>query len=50
MRVHDEIIAEHAEGDNVLDEMNRILSMPIPWADGLLLKGDGFSNGFYKKE
>ena len=50
MHVHDEIIAEHAEGDSVLDEMNRILSTPIPWADGLLLKGDGFSNEFYKKE
>lgn len=50
MHIHDEIVAEHEKGDGVLDEMNELLSQPIPWADGLLLKGDGFVSDFYKKE
>lgn len=50
MHIHDEIVAEHEKGDGVLDEMNALLGQPIPWADGLLLKGDGFVSDFYKKE
>lgn len=50
MHIHDEIVAEHDISDLLLDEMNNLLSLPIPWAPGLLLKGDGFTNDYYKKE
>lgn len=50
MYIHDEIVAEHDINDFLLDEMNNLLSLPIQWAPGLLLKGDGFKNDYYKKE
>lgn len=50
MHVHDEIIAEMPLGVGSLEEMNEILSLPIPWAPGLPLKGAGFETQFYKKD
>lgn len=46
MHIHDEIVAE----GGAIERMNRILSEPIPWAPGLLLRGDGFTSKYYKKE
>ncbi len=46
MHIHDEIVAEGHD----LERMNKILSEPIPWAPGLLLRGDGFTSKYYKKE
>lgn len=50
MHVHDEIIAEHEKMPGTLEYMNDLLAQPIPWAPGLLLKGDGFMSDFYKKD
>lgn len=50
MHVHDEIIAEHEKMPGTLEYMNALLAQPIPWAPGLLLKGDGFMSDFYKKD
>lgn len=47
--VHDEVIVEHQE--NRLGEILAMMADPVPWAPGLLLKGDGFSTAsYYRKE
>jgi DNA polymerase len=45
--VHDEIILEGAEDQ--LDEVLRLMTEPIPWAPGLPLAAEGFTNSYYKK-
>ena len=46
--VHDEVIVEGNAAD--LRAICDLLGKPLPWAQGLLLKADGFTAGFYKKE
>ncbi len=50
--VHDEVILEvvasHAEAR--LQEMLAMMAEPIPWAPGLVLKGDGFVSEYYRKD
>ena len=46
--VHDEVIIENPV--DVLDTVLDLMSLPISWAPGLLLKGDGFICDFYRKE
>jgi len=43
--VHDEVIVEHPTDE--LDKVLKIMAEPIPWAPGLILKGDGFSTTQY---
>lgn len=50
LHVHDEIVAENQIGDGTLEEMLRIMGEPISWASGLILKGEGFTSNYYKKE
>ena len=47
--VHDEIIAEAPEGSR-WEDMAEIMSQPIPWAPGLLLRADGYDTPFYMKD
>lgn len=47
--VHDEIIAEAPEGSR-WEDMAEIMSQPIEWAPGLLLRADGYETPFYKKD
>lgn len=47
--VHDEIIAEAPEGSS-WEAMADIMGQPIPWAPGLLLRGDGYTTKFYMKD
>lgn len=47
--VHDEVIVEAPEGTQ-LQPLLDIMSTPIPWAPGLLLKGAGFSCDYYQKD
>jgi len=49
MHVHDEVIID-APQDISLEETCAVMGEPIPWALGLLLKADGFTSSFYKKE
>lgn len=49
MHVHDEIICEMPDGTGSLEEMIQIMTEPIPWAPGLLLKAEGFETDFYQK-
>lgn len=47
--VHDEIVFEVPENLDCLEEIEQIMSEPIPWAQGLPLKAEGFITKYYKK-
>lgn len=49
--VHDEIILEVPDdGTNYLEDIERIMSLPIEWAEGLNLDSEGFNSYFYMKD
>ena len=49
--IHDEVVNDQPlEMENALDTAIAIMSRPIPWAPGLLLRADGFEAQYYKKE
>jgi DNA polymerase len=48
--VHDEIVIEAPEKFGSLEEVLEIMSRPISWAPGLVLKADGFETPYYRKE
>ena len=52
MHIHDEMVVEvnagTAEAD--LKEICSIMGRPIPWAPGLLLRADGYTTEYYKKD
>lgn len=52
MHVHDEVICEVSaeEAESRLEQMIEIMRTPIPWAPGLVLDADGFTEDFYKKD
>lgn len=50
MSVHDEIVCEVPDGFGSIEEMNKIMSNPIPWAKGLPLTADSYETKFYKKD
>ncbi len=47
--VHDEVIIDAPMDTNVEDICN-LMSEPIPWAPGLILKGAGFESNYYMKD
>ncbi len=46
MHIHDEIVVE----DMSLKELKMVVEKPIEWAEGLIIKADGFETDFYMKE
>lgn len=51
--VHDEVVLEVPEGQGpaALAEALELMSQPLPWAPGLILKGDGFvAEKYYRKD
>ena len=48
--VHDEIIAEEPTDGRTWQDMAAVMSQPIDWAPGLLLRADGYDTEFYKKD
>lgn len=50
--VHDEVIVEVAAAgaETRLEELLSLMAAPIPWAPGLLLKGEGFLSNYYRKD
>ena len=50
MTVHDEIIAEMPIGVGSVKEVEALMSAPISWAAGLLLKAVGFESAYYRKD
>ena len=49
MHIHDEMVVDCPK-EKQLKELTDIMAEPIPWANGLILKGDGFESMFYKKD
>lgn len=49
MHIHDEVVLE-CDKSITVDEINAVMSEPIDWAEGLVLKGAGFENDFYMKD
>lgn len=47
--VHDEVVID-APMDVTVDEVCDLMSEPIPWAPGLILKAAGFEADYYKKD
>ena len=52
MHVHDEMIVEvpEAEADGALRYMQACMGTEMPWAPGLLLRGDGYITDYYRKD
>ncbi len=52
MHVHDEMIVEVPEtaADVALSDICGIMARPVPWAPGLVLRGDGYVTKFYRKD
>jgi DNA polymerase len=52
MHIHDEVVIDRpaSEGIDYLIKACGIMGLPIPWAPGLLLRADGFTTDYYKKE
>lgn len=47
--VHDEVIIEAPIGTS-WEQVAEVMGRPIDWAPGLLLRGDGYSTPFYRKD
>lgn len=47
--VHDEVIID-APMEVTVEQICSLMAEPIPWAEGLILKGAGFENGYYMKD
>lgn len=52
MHVHDEMVVEVPEGmaNAALVDICAVMAEPLPWAPGLVLKGDGYTCDFYRKD
>jgi DNA polymerase len=50
MHVHDEVVLEMPEGKGSTEEVDAIMSEPIPWAKGLPLKAESYETFYYKKD
>ena len=49
--VHDEIICtEPLDSDRTWKDMAKLMAAPIPWAEGLPLRADGYECPFYQKD
>lgn len=49
MHIHDEVVIE-AKLKVSLEEICNVMSQTPPWAEGLLLRADGYETEFYKKD
>ncbi|EGQ3664548.1 DNA polymerase [Staphylococcus pseudintermedius] len=48
--VHDEVIVEIPNDSDGLKTIEKIMSKPVKWAEGLNLNSDGFTSPFYMKD
>ena len=49
MHIHDEVVIE-APAETSIDEICRVMGQTPKWADGLLLRADGYVCDFYRKD
>jgi DNA polymerase len=52
MHIHDEMVVEvpEATAELALSDISYVMGQPIPWAPGLLLRADGYTTKYYKKD
>ena len=51
LHIHDEMVIDAPVADkNAAETITQIMAEPIPWAEGLPLKGDTYETMFYKKD
>ena len=50
MHVHDEVVIETDGSHGTLEDVITIMTRPLPWANGLPLKADGYETPYYKKD
>lgn len=50
MHIHDEVVIEADKDNDCMEEVNRIMGAPIPWAKGLPLRADSYESEYYKKD
>lgn len=52
MHVHDEVVCEiiNEDSEGQLGKICYLMGSPIPWAEGLPLKAEGYTTPFYKKD
>ena len=48
--VHDEVIISEPRDGRSVEDIAEIMSRPLPWAEGLPLRGDGYECDFYMKD
>lgn len=48
--VHDEVVIDCPADKADLNEVVRLMTLPIPWADGLPLNADGWIGDFFRKD
>jgi DNA polymerase len=50
MHIHDEVVIEAPIGEGSLKEVCSVMAIQPKWAEGLLLKADGYECDYYKKD
>lgn len=50
MHIHDEVVVEVPKGESSVEEICNLMGITPPWAEGLLLRADGYECPFYKKD
>ena len=50
MHVHDEVVIQTDGNQGSLEDVITIMTRPLPWANGLPLKADGYKTPYYKKD
>ncbi len=48
--IHDEVVIESKNGEGSLDDVIKIMCIPEPWTEGLILNAAGFENSYYMKD
>ena len=48
--VHDEVVIECSPDKANLEDIVKLMTLPIPWAEGLPLNADGWVGDYFKKE
>ena len=48
--IHDEVVIEAKNGEGSLDDVIKIMCIPEPWTEGLILNAAGFENLYYMKD
>jgi len=50
MHIHDEVVIEAPNNEGSLEEVCNIMAIPPEWAEGLLIRADGFETEYYRKD